>query len=210
LARWVTSYGEIKGLIQEPTLTQAPATSEGREPKDLFDYGVEHILFVDEALLVDFLVLNGWAATHHCLVVSEQNYPTHIAALAQRFLTEQPTVPVWLLHAPAQETVQHSADNPGQDSMRTRLLRRGWELDAHPIRDLGLSLEAITRTRLYRNHYPGLDARELRPVVLPPTLLLNALSERFAAGDASESLLPPTGSLAGSSTFGLDADSDFG
>lgn len=201
LSAWRSSYGPVQGLLTEPSLSKAPNPTEA---KDVFDYGVQHLLFVDEDLMVDFLVRNGWAPQHHCLVVSERGYPAHIATLARRFLSEQPDLAVWLMHV------------PGDDAMEARLRRDGWPLGEHPVRDLGLTRDTVNSARFVKQHLPGIDARAVAPSALPPALLLSALTASVAAGAAFEPLLSQAG-FAGAATYlgfeissSSDDDSDFG
>lgn len=192
--RWITHWtgqrGPIEGLLLEPGLG---APSPYRDAKDLYDYGVAHLLVVDDDLLVDFLVLNGWAAQHHCLVVSHTGYPTHAVPLARRFLSEQPELPVWLYHGPTRHAFEEE------------LRQNDWPLDGHHVRDLGLSLPQLRETRFIKRHFPGMDLRTFTADMLPPPVLLGALGACLAAGAAFGPL------LAASTTFGGgDADSDFG
>ncbi|MCB9660034.1 MAG: hypothetical protein H6726_20460 [Sandaracinaceae bacterium] len=191
ITRWTQNRGPIKGLLREPSLS---APTPYRDAKDLFDYGVAHLLVVDSDLLVDFLVLNGWAAQHHCLVVSHTGYPTHAVPLAHRFLGEQPDLPVWLYHGPTRHAFE------------VELREAGWPLDGHPVRDLGLFAAQLSETRFIARHFPGLDLRTFTADMLPPPVLLGALGACLAAGATFGPLLAANRA----SNKAGDSDSDFG
>ena len=93
--KWLAAGRDMPRLIRAPALT-SPA-GPYRE-NDLFDYGVERIIVVDEDLLVDLLVRNNLHADHRALVISAGGYPRHLRRMAHNLLQQRPDIPVILLH----------------------------------------------------------------------------------------------------------------
>ncbi len=103
LGRWHSSHKEEK-LLTKPRLQSPP--KEWTE-KDIYDYGVERILIVDDDLLVDQFVLNGFHAQEKALVISITGYPEYIGTHMEKILQESPDIPVFFLHAAPTE--EHAA-----------------------------------------------------------------------------------------------------
>lgn len=96
LSKWQRSELASQHLLENLSLSEPPP--QYTEP-DIYDYGVERILIVDNPLLVDLLVANDWHAENAALVVSIQQYPAYIWERADRLLRENPALPVFALHA---------------------------------------------------------------------------------------------------------------
>ena len=95
MARWEADHPSEK-LLTEPTLHQPPPEwSEG----DIYDYGVEGLLIVDEDRLVDLLVLNGFHAEQRCAVISKTGYPSYVLPHVKKSLKARSNMPVFVLHA---------------------------------------------------------------------------------------------------------------
>lgn len=89
-------------LIRKLTLATPPP--EWQEP-DLYDYGVERLLIVDQRLLVDLLVKNGVHAQERALIIALEEghnpYPDYLVKYAQQHLDQQPNAKAYLLHGSA-------------------------------------------------------------------------------------------------------------
>ena len=95
MARWEADHPSEK-LLTEPTLHEPPPEwSEG----DIYDYGVEGLLIVDEDRLVDLLVLNGFHAEQRCAVISKTGYPSYDVPHIKKSLNGRIDVPVFVLHS---------------------------------------------------------------------------------------------------------------
>lgn len=94
LRRWVQRNPEEK-LLTKTRLHEPPP--EWKEP-DIYDYGAQRILVVENDLLVDLFVLNGFHAQESAIVVSEDGYPSYIAARVKQVVQENPDIPVYYLH----------------------------------------------------------------------------------------------------------------
>jgi len=140
LDRWFSDGKTIDRLIQEPTLHDPPP--DWSEP-DIYDYGVERILIVERDILVDLFVRNGVHAEQRMLVLSESGYPDYLLPITQRMLTEQPDLPVFLLH----DATTHGA------AMEERVLASDLlPHDGHPVTDLGMfptDFQKLKRTKHY-------------------------------------------------------------
>lgn len=85
-------------VITEPSLRDPPPEWE---ENDIYDYGAKGILIVDQDLLVDFFVCNGFHRDKAIVVVSESGYPAYIAQRCRDMLKKYPSIPVGWLHSPA-------------------------------------------------------------------------------------------------------------
>lgn len=82
-------------FLSKPTLITPPATAP---EKDIYDYGVEGILIVDEDIYVDLLVKNKLHTEFRLLIIAQSAYPSYLHEQANRLLAERSDLPVYLLH----------------------------------------------------------------------------------------------------------------
>ena len=92
---WLDNGRTIEMLITEPRLGSPPPEYE---EGDIYDYGVERLLFVQQDMLVDLLVLNGFHAEERTLVVSDDGYPEYLMHLADDAYRKNPKIPMFHLH----------------------------------------------------------------------------------------------------------------
>ncbi|MCR9251821.1 MAG: hypothetical protein NXI20_15450 [bacterium] len=85
----------VSGLISKTTLHNPPTKSTD---SDIYDYGVEAIIFVDTDLYVDLFVLNDLHTDLKALVVSKTGYPYYLQDETKRILSHNPETPVFMLH----------------------------------------------------------------------------------------------------------------
>ena len=121
---WRRTNGPIEKLVSEPKLSRPPP--EWQEP-DIYDYGVERILFVERDILVDLLVKNGFHAEQRALVLSEHGYPSYIESRARTILKESPDTKVFLMHD----------STPTGVGMKGRIIAK-YGLEQNPPVDLGV------------------------------------------------------------------------
>ena len=88
---------ELPGLIVAPTFENV-APPDYPEA-DLFDYGAERILVVDDAIVVDLLVRTGVHTDARVIIISTTGYPRQIVERAASLVSHRPDVPVHVLHA---------------------------------------------------------------------------------------------------------------
>jgi hypothetical protein len=95
IKRWLAHY-PIPNLITEPSLDQAPPPLFAEQ--DLYDYGVESIVVVDQDIYVDLFVQNNYLAEWKSVVISQNGYPNYLVAKVARILKENPSITIKYLH----------------------------------------------------------------------------------------------------------------
>lgn len=158
----------LHGLVTRPRFGSSAPTS-WNEP-DLFDYGAERLLVVDEYGIVDLLVSCDVHLAAKALVLSVDGYPAHVLALARRLVGERPDIPVFVLHAAGSWMDGAVAD-------RARALLGA--TSSTPILDLGLDVDAAKRIRSLR------WARGVLPLpadCLPNSILVGGLTRAMVEG----------------------------
>ena len=123
MARWQRVF-PIPGLVTRPMLKEPPP--KWRE-SDIYDYGLERLLIVDEERLVDLFVLNNLHAEQRCAIISSTGYPSYILPHLKKSLAARPNLPIFVLH---------SATLEGR-KLAYQLKDLGLGIDTHPVTDLG-------------------------------------------------------------------------
>jgi hypothetical protein len=98
--QWERAGRPIARLLRAPSLDRPP---QPYREDDIYDYGVERLIIVDQDLIVDLFVKNNLHAEQRALVLSERGYPTYLLPHAQRLLAERPDLPVILFHDSTQQ-----------------------------------------------------------------------------------------------------------
>jgi hypothetical protein len=125
---------KIKGMLRNAGRVQSPPP-EWKEP-NIYDYGVEQILIVNQDLYVDLFVLNNFHAEHKTLVISENGYPNYLMPIVKETLAKQPDVTVFLMHDATKSGV----------AMESRIRHTGqFELSGHAVKGLGLTPDDIAK-----------------------------------------------------------------
>lgn len=96
LRRWRSSH-KLEGLIAN-TIHALEYKPQETVEDDIYDYGVERVLLVNDPSWVDFFVLGGFHAAQRCLVLSVSGYPSYLKPQLERIIKLQPEVPIFLLH----------------------------------------------------------------------------------------------------------------
>ncbi len=76
---------------------QAPENPIGEE---VFEYGVERIIVVEEPLTVDLFVKNNKHLNKNALIISSEGYPAYLKPHLQTLLQKQPNIKIGFLHKP--------------------------------------------------------------------------------------------------------------
>ncbi len=93
--RWVEKKKAPEGLLFKPSLdTPPPAPADN----DVYEYGVEAILFVDKDQYVDLLVLNNIHTDLKALIVSKTGYPKYLQPTTKKILKNNPETPLFVIH----------------------------------------------------------------------------------------------------------------
>jgi len=128
--RWLRHRGEpLEKYLRTPRLLAAPtATSE----PDIYDYGVEGILLLDQDIYVDLLVLNDLHSEFRLLILSQGGYPAYLFDKANELLASRSDLPVYLLHdgATVAKNITHK-----------------FTLAGNPVFDLGLQGKDFSTVR---------------------------------------------------------------
>ncbi|MCB1744125.1 MAG: hypothetical protein KDK91_27385 [Gammaproteobacteria bacterium] len=201
LGRW-RKQGDparIAQVIMAPGLHEPPPSWSER---DIYDYGVERILIVQQDIMVDALVLNNVHASERALIVAESGYPEYLMPIAVRLLEARADLPVFLLH-------DASAGGAG---MRDRLTQAGrLPLAGHPIVDLGLASSDGDDLEPLADAVRASRRRELSLDLLPLGLLSGGLAAGFSAQVAfGETLREMYAKGAAEGGGSLDWEDDFG
>ena len=167
LKKWEARHPTEK-LLEGPSLhTPPPEWSE----EDIYDYGIEALLIVDEERLVDLLVLNGFHAEQRCAIIASSGYPEYILPHVKKALSTRSNLPVFALHAATIE---------GRKLPYT-LKDLGLGIDEHPITDLGWSSADfldISQLRLFDiEHWEGATSVDILPPRQLHSLLASAMRE---------------------------------
>ncbi len=169
LSLWQSSH-PIEKLLTKPSLHQPPPDWA---EKDIYDYGVEKILIVDQDLYVDSFVLNGFYAQARALILSVSGYPSYLAPRANRILQEHPDTPVFLLHDATPEGM----------GLEPRLRAAAWlDLKNITVVDLGLTPSDIKRIRGLRHLKPAKDEYRLPLDMIAYPMLAAGMVDALALG----------------------------
>ncbi len=85
----------LHNLIQEPGMHDAPASFP---EDDLYDYGVEAVLIVDQDIYVDLFVRNKCHIEAKVVVISQNGYPNYLVKKVQRILDENEQAKIYYIH----------------------------------------------------------------------------------------------------------------
>ena len=161
---WLYSGKTIDRLITEPRLGSPPPEYE---EGDIYDYGVERLLFVQQDMLVDLLVLNGFHAEERTLVVSDNIYPDYLMHLADEAFRKNPHIPMFHLHDTTLSSPKGFLPSP---------------FYRYDVIDLGLFPADVKRIRAIKAIRPK-NMKYIIPVdMIPYSLLVAMLSEAMEQG----------------------------
>ncbi len=199
--RWWDAGRDLRSIVHTPVLDTKEAESRWPEP-DLFDYGAEAILAVDDRLVVDLLVRNQVHTNAKAAIVDARNgYPSAIAERLKPLVTARPDLPIFLLHSSRADAA----------ASLERDVRNLLDASENPVIDLGLGVDSVRSMDGMR------WARRVSPVsadMLPHRLLTDGVAAAIANRVALEELMnpPKTGSDGVEIPWLLlgDHDGDFG
>ena len=123
LSEW-RRHQPIDKLLDKPQLDRPPPAAE---ESDVYDYGVEGVLVLDEDRLVDLFVLNNFHAEQRVAVISKRGYPAYVMPRVQAVLADRPDLPVFVLHG----------SGVGAQMLPYQLRSFDLGIEDHPVFDLG-------------------------------------------------------------------------
>ncbi len=155
LGSWLERGNTAEGLLQVPSLVDAPAPAD--EP-DIYDYGVEGIVIVQEDIYVDLLVRNEFHVENKVLVLSQTGYPHYLVEKTNQLLAERSDLPVFFLHDATHEGI----------AMPERVRNAGvFQLThAHPQLDLGIFSESFAKLPPLKRFEKVVDFQAFAPLTL--------------------------------------------
>lgn len=162
---WPERANHFKKLITEASLNENISPNI---PDDVFDYGIDKIILIDNPMYVDLIVKNNWHLELKAAVISYTGYPKGIYQKAKNLAQSQsPTV--YLLHDANTPPSKMTNEFLGDKSKDTEII------------DLGLSKEDFDKHRSlkrFKEYYPD----NLPLDVIPPerlrSLLITALTDQ--------------------------------
>lgn len=162
---------------------------------DVF-YAPEAILLVQRDDLVDMLVRNRFAQNNKVAVISQSGYPQYVFKTCEKFLEQNPKLPIYIVHDAAQEDfnwlTQLQQDGYWQH-FKTRFKDLGWtkaNIIQQSVRLPWLSNDRIVFSRSHQRH---LKKGHRVPVDFPPpapmlTMLSAAVINGVLLAAAAESV----------------------
>jgi hypothetical protein len=127
---WQRARREIGPVLDTPVL-ETTHTPEWYEP-DIFSYGAEGVLVVDDRLLVDLLVARRVHMLAKVAIVDGLNgYPSAVARQVTSTIAARPDLPIFLLHSSRVDQPRRLDDT----------VRRAFGAEENPIVDLGLPVD---------------------------------------------------------------------
>ncbi len=127
---WPKAEKNDQLFLTQPTLHTPP---DPVAEKDIYDYGVEGILIVDQDIYVDLLVKNKLHTEFRLLIIAQSAYPSYLHEQANRLLAERNDLPVYLLH---------------NGSTIVKSMTAKLDLKGQKILDLGLSEQDFVNHKL--------------------------------------------------------------
>ncbi|MDE1463772.1 hypothetical protein [Spartinivicinus poritis] len=108
--RWVNAKRNNSYLVDKPKLKKPPVNNQ---EADIFDYGADRIVVVDDPLFVDCLILNEEHMRSKALIVSQDGYPSYLKEQFKNLLEQADNIPVILLHGTNQNKTKmiHSIES---------------------------------------------------------------------------------------------------
>jgi hypothetical protein len=94
--KYVAAGGTIPELLTPQAVASPPPGSP--EP-DIYAYGVQRLMMVDDDAVVDLLVSNNFHAQHQIAIVSINGYPGYLMPVVDKLLAN-PALKIYLLHSP--------------------------------------------------------------------------------------------------------------
>lgn len=119
-------------FIAKTSLYKPPKTPVD---KDIYDYGVEAILFLDEEIYVDLFVLNNIHTDLRALVMSKTGYPDYLSPICKHILKNNPDIPVFVLQ------------NAYNDGKMIENVKKTYQIQDREIMNLGLFIEDFDKIK---------------------------------------------------------------
>src|SRR5829696_5151785 len=137
---WRRAGGDLGPILHEPALADAGDASAWPEP-DVFAYGAEGVLVVDQSLLVDLLVGYGVHTTSKLAIIDgPSGYPQRVVEHLRPLVAARPDLPIFVLHD----------SSSGRAEELAQWARHRLVTEQNPIIDIGLPEDAARRLPILR------------------------------------------------------------
>ncbi len=165
-------YPQLMSGVQQLTI------KPNRFPeKDLYDHGFDEVLVVDDPLLVDLLINNGFHVTSGIPIFSSTGYPKHLQKPLKVFIKQNPRAKHYFIHGTSSSA----------ESMKEQL--NEWGYDPTDIFDLGWSTIGAMGIPLFDSFVIN-DEKPLPLTALPPKTMekaiLTAIAEKSQLADVCQ------------------------
>lgn len=135
LSKWLGASRKIEKLITKPSLHNPPPDWN---EKDIYDYGVDKILIVEQDIYVDLFVVNNFHANEKTLVIAESGYPEYLLPVANQALKESSELKVFFLH----DSTRYG------EGMLVRLINSDkFHFKGHKLIDIGLFADDVSKLK---------------------------------------------------------------
>lgn len=98
IPQWVQNNPDGANYLIDEKLRLNPQHKTSIPEEDIYNYGLEGVVFVDEDQYVDWLIMNGFHFTNRVAVISIGGYPENLQETIQKLVTENPSLPIYFLH----------------------------------------------------------------------------------------------------------------
>lgn len=144
--RW-QQYSTLKSdkFIDKPSLHNPPPTWN---ENDIYHYGVEKVIILDNDLSVDLWVKNNEHVNQKALILSSDGYPGYLVPQLKTILAQQPNIDIFSLHG--LKTTLH------REAMRFQKATN-INLENYHFIDLGFSKKQVQQSRSLKRAYKTLN-----------------------------------------------------
>ncbi len=98
IPRWLKNNPEGADYLIDQKSRLNPKFETSIPENDIYNYGLEGVVFVDEDQYVDWLIMNSFHFTNRVAVISVKGYPQNLQETIQNLITETPALPIYFLH----------------------------------------------------------------------------------------------------------------
>ncbi|PCJ62238.1 MAG: hypothetical protein COA79_04035 [Planctomycetota bacterium] len=158
---WDEFYKTEK-FISETTMENPPP--DWKE-QDIYDYGVNSIVIVDDDLTVDYMIKNETHTSNQCLILSENGYPSYLMGIAKDIREKSSEIPVYYFHR----------YDPNRQRQNEGLDADCWSFLNGKYIDIGLDEKSVNEIKVLKDLKFGKN--EVIPLsALPPHFLAQSMS----------------------------------
>jgi hypothetical protein len=190
LNRWKKNNKLSDKFIKKTNLSKPPPKWK---ETDIYDYGVEKILIVQEDIQVDLFVLNNFHIEQRALIISANSYPDYLIHQAKEIIKENSRIPVYLLH---------DSSARGDKMIASLYNDKLFSMAGKKIIDLGLEPDDMKRMKPMKPLSNIWKEQQNMVEYIPYVFLSQLISESFTQIDSFSNVLPIITDSGGMGDFG--------